>query len=117
MDFLKTVNGGQGVTESQFILAILEHLGTIDNAKDIKPWRDKFKEFDEFNTGILTAEGLDSFVARESEIATNHLTQFQPENNRGSMFDGPLRNTFGAANSLYKRDADADVPRPSSGEG
>lgn len=39
LGFIADLDKGNGVTEGKFILAILEHLGTLDFEKDIKPWR------------------------------------------------------------------------------
>lgn len=38
MTFLSELDSGKGVTEPEFILAILEHLGVLNQEKDIKPW-------------------------------------------------------------------------------
>jgi hypothetical protein len=40
LNFIAELDRGQGITEGQFIFAILEHLGTIDFDKDVKPWKD-----------------------------------------------------------------------------
>ncbi len=39
LGFIAHLDKGQGISESQFILAVLEHLGTISREKDIKPWK------------------------------------------------------------------------------
>ena len=37
--FLSTLDiDGNGITEEQFVLAMLTHLGTVDFDKDVKPW-------------------------------------------------------------------------------
>lgn len=38
LEFLKNINDGKGVNEAEFVLAILAHLGTIDNERDVDPW-------------------------------------------------------------------------------
>lgn len=39
MDFITDLDAdGQGVSESQFVLAILKHIGTLDKISDIDPW-------------------------------------------------------------------------------
>lgn len=40
LGFIADLDQGNGVAEGTFILAILEHLGTLDFEKDIKPWKD-----------------------------------------------------------------------------
>lgn len=40
MGFLAKLDKGKGITEGQFVLAVLEHLGTIDYEKDVKPWQE-----------------------------------------------------------------------------
>lgn len=40
MAFIADLDKGKGVTEGQFILAVLEHLGTVDYEKDVKPWQE-----------------------------------------------------------------------------
>ena len=37
LDFLAGLNGGRGVGKHQFVLTILEHLGTV-RSRDIEPW-------------------------------------------------------------------------------
>jgi hypothetical protein len=37
MGFIADLDKGNGVTEGQFILAALEHLGTLNFEKDVKP--------------------------------------------------------------------------------
>ena len=41
-DILRALDdgSGKGVTESEFILAVLKHLGTISEEKDIAYWRE-----------------------------------------------------------------------------
>lgn len=38
LHFLVGMDQGDGVTEDQFILAILKHLGKVDQENDIDPW-------------------------------------------------------------------------------
>lgn len=40
MGFIAELDKGKGVTEHQFILAVLEHLGTLDYEKDVLPWKE-----------------------------------------------------------------------------
>lgn len=40
MGFIADLDKGNGVTEGQFILAVLEHLGTLNFEKDVKPWQE-----------------------------------------------------------------------------
>lgn len=54
--FISELDQGQGVSEGQFILAVLEHLGTLNFDKDIKPWREKFRELDPKNTGKVFSQ-------------------------------------------------------------
>eukprot|EP01033_Poteriospumella_lacustris_P017192 gene17192-12299_t len=46
MGFIADLDKGNGVTEGQFILAALEHLGTLNFEKDVKPSQEKFRELD-----------------------------------------------------------------------
>ncbi len=46
LDFLAELDKGDGVGESDFILAILEHNGTLNRDRDIVPWRKKFQAMD-----------------------------------------------------------------------
>lgn len=39
LEFLADLDYGEGITESEFILAILEHLGTLSKERDIMPWK------------------------------------------------------------------------------
>ena len=38
LEFMKDMDRGNGVTQSEFLLAILEHEGVIDRARNITPW-------------------------------------------------------------------------------
>ena len=38
MSFLMKLDKGDGVAQSDFILAALEHIGTLDRKRDIEPW-------------------------------------------------------------------------------
>jgi hypothetical protein len=38
LHFLADMNDGRGLTKYEFVLAILEHIGTIDHEKDVAPW-------------------------------------------------------------------------------
>lgn len=38
LHFLADVNDGRGVNKFEFVLTILEHIGTLDYDKDIAPW-------------------------------------------------------------------------------
>lgn len=40
MAFISELDKGKGVTEGQFILAVLEHLGTLNYEKDVKQWQE-----------------------------------------------------------------------------
>lgn len=40
LDFIIKLDKGQGITEHQFVLAILEHLGTIDYEEHVLPWKE-----------------------------------------------------------------------------
>lgn len=46
-DILRSLDDGSGtgVTESEFILAVLKHMGTISEEKDIAPWREVHIDF------------------------------------------------------------------------
>jgi hypothetical protein len=37
LTFLSSLDEGNGLTQSEFVLALLQHLGTIDYKKDVKP--------------------------------------------------------------------------------
>ncbi len=37
LTFLCALDNGNGLTQPEFVLALLEHLGTIDYKKDVKP--------------------------------------------------------------------------------
>lgn len=38
LQFLADLDKGEGISEEQFILAILQHIGTVDREKDVMPW-------------------------------------------------------------------------------
>lgn len=38
LHFLADMNEGRGVNKYEFVLAVLEHIGTLDHNKDIAPW-------------------------------------------------------------------------------
>ena len=38
LHFLADMNEGRGVNKFEFVLTILEHIGTLDHDKDIAPW-------------------------------------------------------------------------------
>ena len=38
LHFLADLNDGRGVGRFEFVLTILEHIGTLDHDKDIAPW-------------------------------------------------------------------------------
>lgn len=38
LQFLVDLDKGDGVSEEQFVLAILEHIGVLNRDKDILPW-------------------------------------------------------------------------------
>lgn len=38
LHFLAGLNGGHGLNKYEFVLTILEHIGTLDHEKDIAPW-------------------------------------------------------------------------------
>lgn len=38
LHFLADMNDGRGVNKFEFVLTILEHIGTLDHDKDIAPW-------------------------------------------------------------------------------
>jgi hypothetical protein len=40
LEFMMQLDQGSGVTQAEFILAILEQQGVIDPRKDIAPWRE-----------------------------------------------------------------------------
>lgn len=81
LHFLVDMNEGCGVNKGEFILAILEHIGTLDHDKDILPWlkvrffisywfinlvhnvyfvhngyAQKFQEFDTYKSGFLNQQ-------------------------------------------------------------
>ncbi len=39
MNFLGALDRGDGVNESDFILAVLQHIGTLNLERDIVPWK------------------------------------------------------------------------------
>jgi hypothetical protein len=42
LDVLMELDKGDGVTESEFILAVLEHIGVIDSMQHVAPWKEVF---------------------------------------------------------------------------
>jgi hypothetical protein len=38
LHFLANMNEGKGVNKFEFVLTILEHIGTLDYEKDVEPW-------------------------------------------------------------------------------
>ncbi len=44
LDFLAEMDQGDGVREAEFVLAILEHNGTLNRERDVDPWKRKFQE-------------------------------------------------------------------------
>lgn len=57
LHFLVGMDKGNGLTEEQFVLAILKHLGTINYETDVEPWlmvRDRLSFFDiDINSSIF----------------------------------------------------------------
>jgi hypothetical protein len=39
LEFLAELDRGDGVKEADFILAVLEHIGTLNRERDISPWK------------------------------------------------------------------------------
>lgn len=39
LNFLAELDRGDGVKEADFILAVLEHIGTVSRERDILPWK------------------------------------------------------------------------------
>lgn len=93
LQFLATLNNGQGrISESQFILSILEHIGTIDRERDITPWRKKFQELDADCDGVLTLHEIDALSHRASLASQSELEALKPIPTTMQT----LRNDFGA---------------------
>ena len=42
LDVLMELDKGDGVTESEFVLAVLEHIGVIDSVQHVAPWKEVF---------------------------------------------------------------------------
>ena len=38
LNFIADLNNGEGVNKHEFVLAILQHIGTLDRERDIDPW-------------------------------------------------------------------------------
>jgi len=54
LEFMLSMDsGGRGVSQAEFVLAILEHEGVISKEKDITPWLEKFNTLDETKSGRL----------------------------------------------------------------
>lgn len=106
--FISELDQGQGVSEGQFILAVLEHLGTLNFEKDIKPWREKFRELDPKNTGKVFSQvrvnsgllpiicclsfsfsavlqGLTDFSMRESIAADDQLSRMHRQHQESAI--------------------------------
>eukprot|EP01032_Pedospumella_encystans_P019534 gene19534-22209_t len=60
---------GQGVTQAEFILAVLEHEGIISKEKNITPW----------------AEELEEFYRIESRLAASTMEDIQREKDEASL--------------------------------
>eukprot|EP01038_Epipyxis_sp_PR26KG_P009260 gene9260-12475_t len=74
LDMISLVNlneGKGGVNKHQFALAVLEHIGTINNEIDIKPWFEKFEELDRNKCGVLDREDLERFSFAEAKSVEN----------------------------------------------
>jgi hypothetical protein len=95
MAFIADLDKGKGVTEGQFILAVLEHLGTVDYEKDVKPWQEKFREMDIQGTGKVYAQALEVISSRESISASDTMTRLnQMRSSNQSAISGLLRPSF-----------------------
>lgn len=56
MQFLEDLDRGDGLTKDTFIIALLLHFGTLDEARDVKPWADKFEALDRLHKGRIYRE-------------------------------------------------------------
>lgn len=99
LGFIADLDQGNGVTEGTFILAILEHLGTLDFDKDIKPWKDKFKELDVANTGVVRHNDLVEFSHRESVIADDKISKMNHVAVSGSISEDLRQSISGIGRS------------------
>eukprot|EP01033_Poteriospumella_lacustris_P008673 gene8674-6238_t len=75
MGFIADLDKGNGVTEGQFILAALEHLGTLNFEKDVKPSQEKFRELDIQGVGKVNHQALESLSHRESIAASDRISR------------------------------------------
>lgn len=54
LEFMLSMDsGGRGVTQAEFVLAILEHEGVVLRERDIAPWMEKFNTLDVAGTGRI----------------------------------------------------------------
>jgi hypothetical protein len=53
LEFLAQLDGGDGISEHEFVLAILLHEGVLDRGRDVEPWLRKFRELDQAREGRL----------------------------------------------------------------
>ncbi len=63
LDFLAELDKGDGVGESDFILAILEHNGTLNRDRAIVPWRKKFQAMDPDRNRLYKEVSSTTFVS------------------------------------------------------
>jgi len=76
---------GQGVTQAEFILAVLEHEGIISKEKNITPWAEKFNVLDQMRTGRLHRKELEEFYRIESRLAASTMEDIQREKDEASL--------------------------------
>ncbi|KAJ1424407.1 hypothetical protein B484DRAFT_398289 [Ochromonadaceae sp. CCMP2298] len=71
LDFIASLDRGQGVTQAEFLLAVLEHIGVIHEAQ-LAPWIEKFEALGA-RDGRIYKEGLRAFSQFEKEQAAADL--------------------------------------------
>eukprot|EP01038_Epipyxis_sp_PR26KG_P008268 gene8268-11191_t len=53
------------INKYQFVLSVLEHLGTIKVERDVIPWIEKFNELDKIGCGEISLQQLEEFQAEK----------------------------------------------------
>lgn len=75
--FLLDMDTGDGVTEDQFILALLLHFGNVEYQADVQPWVERFAALDKHRRGRVYKEDLVTFTAQESHEADDEYEQLE----------------------------------------
>lgn len=105
MQFLADLDKGDGISEEQFIIAILTHIGTVNREKDILPWIEKFRALNQVHKGKVKSKELESFAVTEAELASRELDKISTTSGRLVEEGNPLANQ---GISLLHRDKNDD---------